>query len=75
MDEKEKEKYKIFVGAWAKVGPILEKERKEELKNVDVERCIAALSDCFDHALKTQKHTEYTGLIDLQKYFKKLRPC
>jgi len=48
--------------------------KQRELQNVHIERIIQQLEDAFEIALKNHKPPPFSGLIEMQKWFRKVGP-
>jgi hypothetical protein len=58
---------------WRAAGEILEKERREKIRNGDVYFEIKSLNSAFKLALKNSPQTTTSGLVEFQNLIKKLR--
>jgi hypothetical protein len=64
---------KAFIAAWKIAGPELERLRDEELHSVSLMEAMAQLSDMVDSAVFLKPLVPYSGLIEMQAVFRKLR--
>ena len=73
MDDKEAAK--LWVEHGARVGPLLEKIRDNELRAMTDEEAAQACRTLFDFALSSPSYQERTtcGFIEQQRLFSKLR--
>jgi hypothetical protein len=71
MDEREA--IRRWVETWKLAGPELEAIRREEIEKINVHHQLAALEDAFNHATRTSPPRETSGLVEMQKWFAKLR--
>ena len=71
MDEREM--MRRWVEAWKLAGPELEAIRRREVREADNLEDLAALEGAFNHALETMPARESSGLVEMQKWFAKLR--
>jgi len=71
MDEREA--MRRWVGTWKRAGPELEAIRRKEIEKIDVREHLAALEGAFNHATRTLPPRETSGLVEMQKWFAKLR--
>lgn len=62
-----------WVETWKRAGPELEAIRREEIRTADNVKALAALEDAFNHATRTMPPRETSGMVEMQKYFAKLR--
>ena len=68
------ESLKEYVERWRKLGPLLEEIHNREIRETDTTQAIIDLSDAFESDLKLNPPRESSGLVEMQYYFKKLRP-
>jgi hypothetical protein len=58
---------------WIAVGEVLEKERREKLRNGNIAFEIRALNSAFKSALRNSTPTTTSGLVEFQRLIKNLR--
>ena len=63
-----------WVARWQKAGPELARIRLLELRHTDVAAAIEQLEDSFQSALIHYPARVTSGLIEQQRWFKRLRP-
>jgi hypothetical protein len=63
---------KKWVAAWGTAGPELERIRREELRDMDVHKAIAALCADYDYTLPPRAPKPTSGLVEQQRWFMKL---
>lgn len=63
-----------WVARWQKAGPELERIRLQELRHTDVAASIERLEDSFQSALRNYPARLTSGLIEQQRWFKRLLP-
>jgi len=63
-----------WVRAWRRAGPELERIRREELRRLDAHAAIALLCGPADYRQPPRAPKPTSGLVDQQRYFRKLRP-
>ncbi len=63
---------KKYVATWKTTGPILERLRREELKNVDTYQSVQSLSGTFDFSVAPYRPLPSSGLVEQQAWFKKI---
>lgn len=63
-----------WVRAWKAAGPALERIRREELRRLDAYAAIALLCGPADYRQPPRAPKPTSGLIDQQRYFRKIRP-
>jgi hypothetical protein len=71
MDEQEM--MRRSVEAWREAGAKLEAIRRREIREADNLQVLAVLEGAFNHALRTMPARESSGLVEMQKWFAKLR--
>lgn len=64
---------KAWVNNWKKIGPELEKLRIEEHRSANLAETLLSLSDVTKAALMANPPQPYSGIIEMQRLFKKLR--
>lgn len=73
MSDRKTDAMRQWVERWKKAGPELERIRMEELALVDVRRSIELLEDAFQSAIRHFPPKPVTGLVDQQRWYKRLR--
>jgi hypothetical protein len=71
MDEREA--MRRWVETWKRAGPELEAIRRKEIEKIDVHQNLAALESAFNHGTRTCPPRDTSGLVEMQKWFAKLR--
>jgi hypothetical protein len=66
------EKTKKWVETWRKAGPILEKIRREEVRNLDAFKTISLLCGPADYTIAPRAPKPTSGLIEQQFWFMKV---
>jgi hypothetical protein len=61
------------VEAWKEAGPQLEAIRRREIRDADNLQVLAVLESAFNHALRNMPARQSSGLVEMQKWFAKLR--
>lgn len=69
----ETEKIRQWVQAWKAAGPELERIRLREIREEDNLVSLKLLARAFNHATRTQPPAASSGLVEMQRYFAKLR--
>jgi hypothetical protein len=69
----EKEMIKRWVDTWKEFGPELERIRLSEVRDEDNVLSLQQLARMFNHATRTQKPDQSSGLVEMQRYLAKLR--
>lgn len=69
----ETEKIRQWVQTWKEAGPELEKIRLREIREEDNLLSLKLLARAFNHATRTQTPAASSGLVEMQRYFAKLR--
>ena len=72
MDDTERANILRSIEIWKRIGPELEALHRKEIREADNLKVLECLEDAFNHAL-TLPPREYSGLVEMQKYFRKLR--
>ncbi len=69
-----KENLKQWVEAWERARLTLEEEKKARLRDPDYHfKTMEQLGDMFDYAVENSTPSDTSGLIEMQRYFMKLR--
>ena len=71
MDEREM--IRRWVETWKRAAPELEAIRREEIAKADNAADLAALARAFNIALRSSPPEPSSGLVEMQKWFAKLR--
>ena len=71
MDERELTRR--WVETWREAGPELECIRRDEVRALDTLATLAILEDAFNHALRTLPPRRWSGIVEMQAGFAKLR--
>lgn len=69
----EKEKILKWIQGWKKASPKLEEIRRQEIQNTDTKKGILTFTGMLFGALKQNPPKPWSGLIEQQKLFQKLR--
>ena len=69
----EREMIARWVRQWAEAAPALEAIRREEIRTADNLKVLAALEPAFNHALRSLPMRESSGMVEMQRVFRKLR--
>lgn len=72
MDNLKTDAMRKWVARWQKAGPELERIRLKELRQTDVAASIERLEDSFQSALLNYPARITSGLIEQQRWFKRL---
>ncbi len=71
MDEREQ--IERWVRHWAAAAPELEAIRREEIRTADNRKVLAILEPAFNQALRAQPMRQSSGMVEMQRVFRKLR--
>ncbi len=71
MDEEEM--LRRWVQTWRDAAPALEAVHREEVRTADNLRVLALLEPAFNHALRTLPPRTDSGMVEMQRWFAKLR--
>jgi hypothetical protein len=70
-----KENVKRWSEAWARATLTIEEEKKARLRDPDYHRKTMELfGDMFDYVVENSIPSTTSGMIEMQRYFMKLRP-
>ncbi len=69
----EKEQLRAWAQRWKETGKVLEKLRREEIRNSNLAETIPLFDDAFRSALWLEPAKPYSGLVEFHKVLKKLR--
>jgi len=72
MNNSETDAMRQWVARWQKAGPELARIRRQELRRTDVAASIEQLEDSFQSALLNYPARLTSGLIEQQRWFKRL---
>jgi hypothetical protein len=70
----EKEMIRRWVETWKQAGPELEKIRLREVREEDNLLSLQLLAPLFELAARSEPPQPSSGLVEMQRYFAKLRP-
>jgi hypothetical protein len=73
MRPEELAQLKKWVETWKTTGPILERIRREELRNLDTFQAISNLLGTIDFTQEPFRPKPTSGLIEQQAWFNKLK--
>jgi len=65
---------KEWVDNWKRLTPILEEIRNREIVETDTAQSILLLEDAFQMALRENPPPPTSGMVEMQAWFRKLRP-
>jgi len=71
MDDREA--MRRWVETWKQAGPELEAIRRKEIEALDTHEELAALEGAFNYATRYVPPDASSGLIEMQRWFAKLR--
>ena len=69
----ERDKIRLWVQTWKEAGPELEAIRRREIHDADNLKVLACLEGAFNHAARTMPPRQYSGMVEMQELFAKLR--
>ncbi len=69
----DQEMIKRWAQTWKEVGPELELMRLREVRDEDTALSLELLAPAFEQALRTGGPDAGSGLVEMQRYFAKLR--
>lgn len=70
--QNDREHIERWVATWRAAGPALADQKRAELEQVTTPRALAVLASAFAHALRRAPLSDTSGLVEQQRYFKKL---
>ena len=73
MSVEEESALKAYVERWKRVGPLLEKQREEDVRRSDTISNIAAFGRLWNEAVRVWPPPPTSGLVEQQRWFQKLR--
>jgi len=68
-----KKQSQIWAATWKAAGPELERVRRQEIRNADTRSAIESLDAAFKSALLHFPAAPYSGLVDQQQFFQRLK--
>ena len=69
----DKELMRRYVETWREAAPLLDAIRHKEIREADNLKVLAILEGAFNHALRTLPPRTTSGIVEMQKWFAKLR--
>lgn len=72
MRMEERTGMKLWVEAWKKAGPALERIHEEEIRRTDTVQAVLALSGGMEGGLPVLPARSTSGLVEQQAFFRKL---
>jgi len=73
MNDKEKADIVKRIRQWEESGKVMEKLRREDLRNIDIQQVIRSFDDAFESALLHTPVRLTSGLVEQQAWFAKAR--
>ncbi len=73
MNMDDRERIRRWVQTWKEAGPKLEAIRRREIRDADNLQVLASLESAFNHAARTMPPRQTSGMVEMQKWFAKLR--
>jgi hypothetical protein len=68
------EREKQWVAAWKRAGVKLAELEREELRNIDTQQALLNLADAYESCRLHHQPSPTSGLVEQQRWFRKLRP-
>lgn len=62
-----------YLEARERAAPVIEELRRKEIREADNLKVLALLEPAFNHALRTLPPRESSGMVEMQRWFAKLR--
>ena len=69
----DEEMIRRYLETWKEAGPLLDAIRHKEIREADNLKVLAILEGAFNHALRTLPPRPSSGIVEMQKWFAKLR--
>jgi hypothetical protein len=63
----------LWIAAWRRAGPALERVRRDELRRLDHRPMIAAFDDALEAVIRAFPPSATSGLVTQQQLFARLR--
>lgn len=63
----------VWLAAWRRAGPAMDRLRREALRGLDHREVIAAFDDAFVGVLRDTPPRTTSGLVEQQRHFARLR--
>ena len=73
MTDEEREKMREWINNWKETGEVLEKLRYSEMLRLNITEEILSLDDASESALQMYPPLPTSGLIEMQRLFKKMK--
>ncbi|MCC7306295.1 MAG: hypothetical protein IT173_01915 [Acidobacteria bacterium] len=73
MKPNEQISMEAWVNNWKTLGPILERLKIDEHRSSDLAQTLLSLNDVNEAALEANPPKPYSGMIEMQRLFTKLR--
>ncbi len=73
MEAEEEKALREYVARWERLGPLLEKQREEDVRRSDTISNVAAFGRLWAEAVRDWPPVPTSGLVEQQRLFKKLR--
>jgi len=67
------EELRAWVQNWREIGPELDRVRREEIRSANTQESIRAFDLAFQAAIRNHPPRATSGLVEMQRLFKKLR--
>lgn len=71
MNDDEREKFRAWVNGWKETGEVLEKLRREEIRNSNLADSIEVFDNAFRSALWLNPAGKTSGLVEFHKILAK----
>lgn len=72
MEMSDTDRLRAWVRNWQVIGPELDRMRREEIRSANTQESIKAFDLAFKAALRKCPSRTTSGLVEMQKLFKKL---
>ncbi|MEX2284537.1 MAG: hypothetical protein WEE89_18760 [Gemmatimonadota bacterium] len=72
QDKADSPELKAWVATWHAAGDALAQVRRDELRQLNTAQALEQLADAFEHALRIAPILRTSGLIDQQRWFRRL---
>jgi hypothetical protein len=73
VTDAEREGLREYVERWQRTGPLLDEQREEDVRRSDTASNVASFGRLWNEAIRVWPPQPYSGLVEQQRLFMKLR--